>query len=103
MSESRCSRKGLENRYGGLPPTPEHHFIGRSRELLKLERLLALRSYAVLCGQGGEGKTTLAVELARWLVRTRRFGRVGVHPKDPLSHRGNGRSPRMPKWAIPPQ
>ncbi|MCP5104293.1 MAG: TIR domain-containing protein, partial [bacterium] len=69
-------RKGLENRYGALPPTPEHHFIGRSRELLKLERLLGLKSYAVLCGQGGEGKTTLAAELGRWLVRTRRFGRA---------------------------
>jgi DNA polymerase III delta prime subunit len=69
-------RKALENRYGALPQTPEHHFVGRSRELLKLERLLLQKSYAVLCGQGGEGKTTLAVELARWLVRTRRFGRA---------------------------
>jgi len=66
-------RQALENRFGALPETPEHHFIGRSRELLKLERLLARKSYAVLCGQGGEGKTTLAAELARWLVRTSRF------------------------------
>jgi len=66
----------LENRFGDLPGTPGHHFVGRSRELLKLERLLALESFAVVCGQGGEGKTTLAVELARWLVRSRRFGRA---------------------------
>jgi tetratricopeptide (TPR) repeat protein len=69
-------RRVLENRFGVLPSTPGHHFIGRSRELLKLERLLEQVSFAVLCGQGGEGKTTLAVELARWLVRTRRFDRA---------------------------
>jgi hypothetical protein len=69
-------RQALENRFGALPETPEHHFIGRSRELLKLERLLAQKSYVVLCGQGGEGKTTLAAELARWLVRTSRFDRT---------------------------
>ncbi len=50
--------------------------MGRSKELLKLERLLAKEVFAVVCGQGGEGKTTLAVELARWLVRSRRFGRA---------------------------
>jgi hypothetical protein len=69
-------RKALENRFGALPPTPDHNFIGRSRELLKLERLLAQKPYAVLCGQGGEGKTTLAVELAHWLIRTGRFYRT---------------------------
>ena len=63
---------------GKLPPTPEHAFIGRSRELLAAERLLleAGKGYVVLRGEGGEGKTTLAAELARWLVATRRFGRA---------------------------
>jgi tetratricopeptide (TPR) repeat protein len=69
-------KQALENRFGALPPTPEHSFVGRSRELLKLERLLEQKSYAVLCGQGGEGKTTLAAELARWLVRSNRFDRT---------------------------
>ncbi|MCX6583572.1 MAG: tetratricopeptide repeat protein [Candidatus Aminicenantes bacterium] len=66
----------LENRFGDLPETPGHRFVGRSKELLKLERLLGLESFGVVCGQGGEGKTTLAVELARWLVRTNRFNRA---------------------------
>ncbi|NIM10569.1 MAG: TIR domain-containing protein, partial [Candidatus Aminicenantes bacterium] len=69
-------RQARENRYGALPSTPAQIFIGRSRELLKLERLLAQKSYAVLCGQGGEGKTTLAAELARWLIRTGRIYRA---------------------------
>ncbi len=30
----------------------------------------------VLIGEGGEGKTTLAVELARWLIETQRFERA---------------------------
>jgi CHAT domain-containing protein len=48
--------------FGALPDTPKHSFIGRSRELLALERLLHNQpSYAVVCGQGGAGKTTLAV------------------------------------------
>lgn len=61
---------------GALPAAPTHGFIGRSRELLSLERLLQRERYAVVRGIGGEGKTTLAVELARWLVRIRRFERA---------------------------
>lgn len=69
-------KKAWQMRLGDLPKEPDHHFVGRSRELLTLERLLGQVSYAVICGQGGEGKTTLAAELARWLVRTRRFDRA---------------------------
>ncbi len=61
---------------GNLPDPPPHEFQGRSRELLALERLLHEEPYAVLRGQGGAGKTTLAVELARWLVRVNRFRRA---------------------------
>jgi tetratricopeptide (TPR) repeat protein len=60
---------------GDIPAEPEHGFVGRSRELLKAERLLAMERYVVLQGGGGEGKTTLGAELARWLVFTRRFAR----------------------------
>ena len=63
---------------GNLPPTPPHSFVGRSRLLLAAERLLleAGKPYVILRGEGGEGKTTLAVELARWLVATRRADRA---------------------------
>jgi tetratricopeptide (TPR) repeat protein len=61
---------------GALPEPPEHEFVGRSRELQALERLLQAEPWAVVRGQGGEGKTTLAVELARWLVRTGRHARA---------------------------
>jgi tetratricopeptide (TPR) repeat protein len=63
---------------GALPEPPAHSFIGRSRDLLKLERMLANNEqrYVMVRGRGGEGKTTLAVELARWLVETRRFERA---------------------------
>jgi tetratricopeptide (TPR) repeat protein len=59
-----------------LPPPPAQGFVGRSRELLALERLLAVERYAVLRGQGGEGKTALAVEFARWRVRARQVKRA---------------------------
>lgn len=62
--------------FGKLPEPPHHEFQGRSRELLALERLLNNEPYTVVRGQGGAGKTTLAVELARWLVRVGRFRRA---------------------------
>lgn len=61
---------------GALPDPPPHHFQGRSRELLALERLLHREQWAVVRGTGGQGKTTLAAELARWLTRTARFARA---------------------------
>jgi len=84
---------------GALPDPPAHSFIGRSRELLSLERLLQMQtpgeqSYAVVRGQGGEGKTTLAVELARWMVRTNRFRRAAFVSFDPFikEHAADARS-----------
>ena len=61
---------------GALPEPPPHAFQGRSRELLALERLLHREPWAVVRGTGGQGKTTLATELARWLTRTVRFARA---------------------------
>jgi hypothetical protein len=74
-----------QERLGALPPPPETGFIGRSRELLALERQLRPQfhqaRWALIRGQGGEGKTALAVEYARWQVRsgqTRRAAFVSV-------------------------
>jgi tetratricopeptide (TPR) repeat protein len=61
---------------GALPEPPPHQFQGRSRELLALERLLHRERWAVIRGTGGQGKTTIATELARWLTRTSRFARA---------------------------
>ena len=61
---------------GELPKEPQHQFLGRGRDLLKAERILARERYLVVRGSGGEGKTTFATELARWLVATRRFERA---------------------------
>lgn len=65
----------LAARLGELPKEPETGFIGRSRELLALQRLLRQERYAVVRGQGGEGKTALAAEFARWMVRSQQLRR----------------------------
>ncbi|MGM0400027.1 MAG: tetratricopeptide repeat protein [Chloroflexota bacterium] len=64
---------------GGLPPEPDHPFVGRGGEVVELER--ALREEidggpVWMCGYEGLGKTTLAAHLARWLVRTECFEHV---------------------------
>lgn len=69
-------QKQLVARLGELPKEPETGFVGRSRELLALQRLLRTERYAVVRGQGGEGKTALAAEFARWLVRSQQIRRA---------------------------
>jgi tetratricopeptide (TPR) repeat protein len=76
----------LTARLGELPPIPETGFIGRSRELLALQRLLRQERYAVVRGQGGEGKTALAAELARWLVRSQQIHRAAFVSVETHSH-----------------
>lgn len=92
---------------GKLPTPPPHEFIGRSRELLAMERLLHREQYAVIRGQGGEGKTTLAVELARWLVRVGRFRRAAFvsleHYTDArgiLDRLGRQLLPEGERWSV---
>ncbi|HZF12892.1 MAG TPA: CHAT domain-containing protein, partial [Thermoanaerobaculia bacterium] len=63
-------------REGDLPRAPAHGFVGRARELLTVQRLLRNRRVLTLLGEGGQGKTALAVECARWLLDLRRFERV---------------------------
>ena len=70
-------RSRLRARLGEVPPEPvDTGFVGRSRDLLALERLLRQERWAVVRGQGGEGKTALAAELARWLVRSQQLKRA---------------------------
>ena len=90
----------LAARLGELPPAPETGFIGRSRELLALQRLLlpsppaaaggeperGAARYAVIRGQGGEGKTALAAEFARWLVRSQQMRRAAFVSVETHSH-----------------
>jgi hypothetical protein len=92
---------------GALPESPPHTFIGRSRDLLKLERLLAMQPYAVVRGSGGAGKTTLAVELARWLVRIERFQRAAfvsleeyIDARGVLDSLGRQLLPEGDKWSV---
>ncbi|HEV7403252.1 MAG TPA: CHAT domain-containing protein [Chthoniobacteraceae bacterium] len=68
----------LKARLGEVPETPATGFIGRSRELLALQRLLRQEPhhrYVVVRGQAGEGKTALAAEFARWMVRSHQVRR----------------------------
>jgi len=69
-------KTALKARLGELPAEPETGFVGRSRELLALQRLLRPERYAVVRGQGGEGKTALAAEFARWMVRSQQIHRA---------------------------
>jgi tetratricopeptide (TPR) repeat protein len=69
------AERGRRLALGKIPEAPKHTFVGRSRQLLAAERVLARDGYLVFRGAGGEGKTTIAAELARWLVLTRRFER----------------------------
>ncbi|HEX3556602.1 MAG TPA: CHAT domain-containing protein [Thermoanaerobaculia bacterium] len=66
-------RKGQE---GELPRSPDHGFVGRARELLEVQRRLRDERCLTVLGEGGQGKTALAVECARWLLDLRRFERV---------------------------
>jgi len=92
---------------GALPDPPAHTFIGRSRELLSFERLLHDQPYAVVRGQGGAGKTTLAVELARWLVRCGRFEKAAfvsleqyTDARGVLDSLGRQLLPEGEKWSV---
>lgn len=81
------TREAHAARMGELPATPETGFIGRSRELLALQRLLRHERYAVVRGQGGEGKTALTAEFARWMVRSHQVRRAAFVSVETHSNR----------------
>jgi len=68
------SEKENMSEQGRIPSAPITGFQGRSKELWLLERLFnaGVRRVTV-CGFGGQGKTELAAEAGRWLVRTGMF------------------------------
>ena len=81
-------RSRLRARLGEVPPEPvESGFVGRSGDLLALERLMRQERWAVVRGQGGEGKTALAAELARWLVRSQQVRRAAFVSVELCSHK----------------
>jgi tetratricopeptide (TPR) repeat protein len=81
-------RSRLRARLGEVPSEPvDTGFVGRSRDLLALERLLRQERWAVVRGQGGEGKTALAAELARWLVRSQQVKRAAFVSVELCSHK----------------
>ena len=81
-------RERLRARLGEVPPEPaDTGFVGRSRDLLALERLLRQERWAVVRGQGGAGKTALAAELARWLVRSQQVSRAAFVSVELCSHK----------------
>jgi predicted ATPase/DNA-binding SARP family transcriptional activator/DNA-binding CsgD family transcriptional regulator len=49
-------------------PASRSSFVGRGRELIEIERTLAMTRLLTLTGAGGTGKTRLALEVARELV-----------------------------------
>jgi tetratricopeptide (TPR) repeat protein len=63
-------------REGELPPPPAHGFVGRARELLAVSRRLRDDRVLAVLGEGGQGKTALAVECARWLLDLRHAERL---------------------------
>jgi CHAT domain len=56
-----------------MPAVPRYSFVGRSYELLQLERWLGQGKLVLIHGFGGMGKTALAREAADWLTRTGMF------------------------------
>ena len=60
-----------------LPSLPEVGFFGRTRELWDIERAFVKTTRRLtIHGFGGQGKTALAQEAGRWLLRTGMFDRV---------------------------
>ncbi|MFO0758973.1 MAG: CHAT domain-containing protein [Byssovorax sp.] len=70
---------------GELPDPPGHGFVGRGKALLAIDRLLVNQRWVSLVGAGGQGKTALAVEAARWLLAMRRVERVAFVSVENLS------------------
>jgi len=77
VGEERGQGQGQgKGEHDELPAPPEHGFVGRAWDLTAVERRLRTERWLSVVGDGGQGKTSLAVEAARWLAGIRRFERV---------------------------
>ncbi|MCL4205223.1 MAG: tetratricopeptide repeat protein [Pirellulaceae bacterium] len=64
----------LPHACSNVPPAPEAGFFGRRKELWQIERWFAGPTRRItITGFGGQGKTALAQEAGRWLVRAGQF------------------------------
>lgn len=61
---------------GAFPPACPHELVGRVAERYRIERSLARSSAVLVHGLAGMGKTTLAAEVAAWLLRVRRVDKA---------------------------
>jgi len=68
-------------------PAPRTSFVGRHKEVVEVKRALAMTRLLTLTGAGGSGKTRLALEVARDLVRAYQDG-VWMVELAPLSEGG---------------
>jgi len=82
LAAVRKPRRGVKPRFrkpaegedfGAFPLPPHYGFVGRSKELLQLERVLLNNRVVVMYGFAGVGKTALAREVAYWLAETGMF------------------------------
>ncbi len=65
--DKEMTRRGTEI---GLPPRPDVGFFGRDETLLALDRAFDTQPIVLLHAFAGSGKTTTAVEFARWYALT---------------------------------
>lgn len=72
-------------RRGELHAKPLHGFVGRARDLLRIERRISRTRRVAIVGAGGEGKTALAVEAAHWFLLTKQRERVAFVSVERLS------------------
>ncbi|MBL8258268.1 MAG: TIR domain-containing protein [Candidatus Competibacteraceae bacterium] len=100
LAETRAERTLALN----PPPTG---FIGRARDLLRLERLLEERAAVFLRGPGGVGKTAAAVTLAAWLNRCGRYDALAYasagdasDPRTLLETLGRQLWPEGDHWSV---
>jgi len=73
QAEASRERAGLE---GGLPAGPDEGFFGRDETLLALDRAFDGDQIVLLHAWAGAGKTSTAVEFARWYALTGGAGGV---------------------------